>query len=176
MLKENDIQKSVLEKIHAGNVSMRSRIFFTIRAIFIGAISLLILAASLFILSFVFFSVRESGVHYLLEFGEQGIGAFVALFPWRTLLLVFLLLIALEILLRNFKFGYRFPLLRIFLWILVTGVLGSILIGFTPLHSFLLSKADNDQLPLIGSWYEQIHDSHLAQGVYRGEVSSTTQT
>lgn len=153
---------------------MHSRIFFALRAFFIGAIAVFVLAASLFILSFIFFSVRESDVHYLLEFGEHGIGTFLAIFPWLTLLFALALLVALGALLHNFKFGYRFPLFRIFLGILAVGIVGSVLVGLTPLHSFLLSQADNDRLPLLGPWYEQLHDSHQKQGVYRGDITSLT--
>ena len=172
MLKEPDIQQTVLEKIHAGDVSMHSRMFFLLRTILFSVVALLVLALSLFVLSFVFFSVHESGVRYLLEFGEGGIGAFVVLFPWTSLVLFILLLLALEFLVRRFTSAYRLPLLRIFLWILVIGVVGSTLVGFTPLHSFLLAEADKDQLPILGPLYEQLRDSHLDQGVYRGTVAS----
>ncbi|MHB0865331.1 MAG: hypothetical protein ACYC1Y_00260 [Minisyncoccota bacterium] len=176
MLPENDIQKNVLEKIRAGGVSMRSRAYFMRRTALLGAAAALVLLGALFMLSFVFFSVRESGVGYLLEFGEHGIGTFVTLFPWTSLTLFIACIVILEMLVRRFSFSYRFPLLRIFLWILVVGILGSTIIGFTPLHASLLSAADRDQLPLIGSWYEQIHDSHVEQGVYRGSITSIAAT
>ncbi len=112
---------------------MRSRAYFLFRAALAGAAALLVLAGALFMLSFLFFSVRESGVGYLLEFGEHGIGAFVALFPWTSLLLFVAFVILLEVIVRRFSFSYRFPLLRIFLWILIIGIVGSTLIGFTPL-------------------------------------------
>ena len=172
MLPENDIQKNVLEEIRKGAVLMRPRIYFILRAALIGIAAFVLLLAALFILSFIFFSIRESGVQFLLEFSEQGLATFVTLFPWLTLLIVFALFVLLEALLRNFSFGYRLPLLRIFLWLLVVGLVGSTLLGFTPLHTFLLSKADNGELPLLGNWYESIHDSHQDKGVYRGAVTS----
>lgn len=172
MLKENDIQKSVLEKIRAGGVSMHSRAYFILRIILVSVIALVVLAGAFFVLSFVIFSVHESGVRFLLEFGERGLMTFVTLFPWTSLLLFVLFLVVLEFLVRRYTSAYRLPLLRIFLWILVVGITGSMLIGFTPLHSFLLSEADNDQLPILGALYEQVHDSHTDQGVYRGDVTS----
>ncbi|OYV27832.1 MAG: hypothetical protein B7W98_00925, partial [Parcubacteria group bacterium 20-58-5] len=160
MLQENDIQKSVFEKIRAGGVPMHSRAYFILRILFVGGIALVILAGAFFVLSFAFFSVHASGVQFLLEFGEQGLVTFVTLFPWTSLLLFVLFLIALEFLVRRYTAAYRFSLLRIFLWVAAVGVAGSILVGFTPLHSFLLSEADNDQLPVLGTFYEQLHDSH----------------
>lgn len=174
MLKENDIQKQVLEKIHAGGISMHSRMYFILRAVLIGIGALLVLAGALFALSFIFFSVHQSGVRFLLEFGNQGLVTFVTLFPWTSLLLFLALLAALELVVRHFTPAYRFSLLRIFLWVLVIGIIGSTLIGFTPLHSFLLTQADNEQLPVLGSLYKQVHNSHQQQGVYRGDITSVT--
>ena len=176
MLQENDIQNSVLTKIRGGRVSMRSRLYFVLRTILLVLSAALLLAASLFALSFVFFSIRESGIRFLLEFGEHGLAAFTVLFPWAVLLSSLALLVILEILVREFSTVYRFSLLRVFLWILCIGIAGSVLLGLTPLHSSLLSAADTDSLPVLGPLYEQIHDSHEAQGVYRGDVTAVTAT
>ena len=63
-------------------------------------------------------------------------------------------------------------MLEIFLFALATVVVAGIALNFTPLHAMLLSSADRDELPVIGSLYEGLHDSHQAQGVYRGVISS----
>ncbi len=172
MLNENDIQKKVLEKIHTGNVAMHSRIFFILRAVLIGVIAVFVLAISLFALSFAFFSIHASGARFLLEFGSQGFVTFVTLFPWTILFLFVVLLVVLELVMHHYTPAYRFSLLRIFLWVLCISVVGSTLIVFTPLHSFLLHEADNARLPLIGPLYERVHDSHLGHGVYRGAITS----
>ncbi|MFI5260654.1 MAG: hypothetical protein ACHQU0_02575 [Candidatus Paceibacteria bacterium] len=172
MLKETDIQKNVLEKIHAGGVAMHSRTYFVLRTALLGLFALAVLAISFFVLSFVFFSVHESGMRYLLEFNEHGLVIFVSLFPWIPLILFVALLVALEVILRRFEFTSKLPLLRIFLWILIIGIAGSTILGFTPLHASLLGRADNDQLPILGPWYEGIRDSHQTEGVYRGDVTA----
>ncbi len=176
MSQEPDIRKNVLEKINRGEISMRSRIYFMLRAVLIGAAIAVVLAASLFALSFALFSVHASNMRFLLEFGEQGLLTFIMLFPWTLLFFFLFLLVALEFLVYRFTSAYRFSLLRVFLWVFIVGIAGSILLGLTPFHSFLLSEADKDQLPIFGSWYEQIHDSHTDQGIYRGDVTSFTKS
>lgn len=176
MLQENDIQKSVLEKVRTRSVSMRSKLYFALRIVLVGVLSIITLACSIFALSFIYFSVHESGEQFLLGFDQQGLVTFALLFPWLILLLAILLLVTLETLLRNFKFGYRLPLLRIFLWLFGIGAVGSMLVSITPLHSFLLLQADKDQLPILGPLYESIHDSHREQGVYRGNITSITES
>jgi glucan phosphoethanolaminetransferase (alkaline phosphatase superfamily) len=172
MLKETDIQKTVLEKIHCGSIPMHSRRFFVLRGALLMTIAALVLLFSLFVLSFVFFSVQRSGMRFLLEFGSNGLGAFATLFPWAIFVIFLVLLVALELIVREFSTIYRFSLLRIFLSILVIGILGSLLLEMSPLHASLLSAADNDSLPILGPLYEQIHDSHEEQGVYRGDITS----
>lgn len=176
MLKENNIQKKVLDAIHLKGIPMHSRAYFVLRTALVGIVSVLILAGSFFALSFVFFSVHESGERFLLEFSERGLVTLVALFPWKLFFLFVALLIALGLLIRHFTSAYRFPFLRVFLWALIIGITGSTLIGFTPLHPSLLSASDNDQLPILGPLYESLHDSHQEKGVYRGEITTITDT
>lgn len=153
---------------------MRPRLYFVARMALLIAVAALAFLVSVFALSFALFSVYQSGEQFLLGFGAQGVATFLALFPWWTSLLAIFLLLILEALLRNFKFAYQLPLLRFFLWALGVAILGSVLVGSTPLHAFLLERADQDGLPLLGSLYENVHANHWDHGVYRGYVSSTT--
>lgn len=155
---------------------MHSRAYFTLQnaLAFIGAFT--VLGGSLFALSFVFFDVRASGASYLLDFGARGFAAFAELFPWVPFLFALVLLLVLENLARRLTFAYRFPLLRSFLWVLVVGIGGSTLIGFTPLHAALLNASDNKQLPVLGPLYEQVREPHEDDGVYRGTVQKVTGT
>ena len=79
---------------------------------------------------------RISCERFLLEFSERGLTTFVALFPWTFFFLFVVLLIAFGLLMRRFTSAYRFPFLRVFLWILVIGITGSTLIELTPFHAF----------------------------------------
>lgn len=151
---------------------MRPRVYFLFRIILMAALAVVTFALAMLVLSFVFFSIHESGEQFLLGFGYRGFLAFAALFPWGLLAVTIVLILLLDYVLRYFKFGYRVPMLRIFLIVLAGVVVAGIGINITPFHSSLLTTADSDRLPLIGSWYEQIHDSHQSQGVYRGVVSS----
>lgn len=174
MSNETNIQQRVLEKIRSGKVAMRPRLYFMLRLALIGTVAVAAFLASVFALSFALFSVEKSGEAFLLGFGSRGIATFLALFPWWTSLLAVALLILLEALVRDFS--YRLPLLRLFLAALAVAALGSVLLAATPLHAFLLSRADRDALPLLGPLYEGIHDNHWDHGVYRGYVTAKTGT
>lgn len=173
MLPENDIQKNVLEKIRTGEVSMHSRSYFTFREILIDGGVVLVSVLSLFVLSFLFFSIQQSDQQYLLTFGGKGTLAFLELFPWLALLLSIALLISLEALLRHFTFGYRLPALRLFLFAILVGIAGSVVVGLTPLHAYLLGAAEQERLPgVISSLYNQALNSEASRGIYRGTVIS----
>jgi hypothetical protein len=171
----DSIQHAVLEKVRAGTLRRRPRWQFMLRIIATVAVSMLLFVTSAFVISFIIFSLHESGEQFLLGFGWHGIAVFLLLFPWPEALLVLGLLLILEWLLQGFKAGYRVPLLNIFVGIIGISILLGIAINFTPLHAMLLGSADRGHLPVLGESYEHIFDSHEGDGVCRGVVVSVGQ-
>ncbi len=171
-MNSDEIKTNVLERIRRGEVHMRPKAYFVARAALLIVSALLALATTVFIVSFVLFSVRQSGVIFLLGFGGQGLLTFLTIIPWWLLLLAFACLIVLELLVRRFRFGYRVPVLEVMLVSFVAVLLVAAGVSLSPVHSSLLNAADRDTLPLVGLLYEQVHDSHKAQGIYRGVVTA----
>ncbi len=167
---QQEIQKNVLARIKSGDTHMRSRLFFVVRVAATIAAAAIALIFSGLVLSFIIFSVRESGEQFLLGFGSRGIVTFFALFPWLAFALAIAALFVLEWLLQGFKFGYRISLLSIFLVACVVSASFAALVNLTPLHGVLLGRADKDSLPVIGEMYETVRDSHANQGVFRGTI------
>jgi len=170
MLNPTEIQKNVLEKIRSGKVEMRSRAYFVVRSALVGVAAFLVFAVALFTLSFIFFSIRESGVQLLLAFGPPGVFTFLTLFPWVVFFLCLALLVLLGEVMRRSTIAYRLPLVRLFGGILGGALVVSALLLLTPLHAALLSAADHDHLPLLRPPYEHIHAPHPEHGIYRGEI------
>ena len=166
------IAQKVLERVSAGKVQMRSKTYFVVRVAMTAFLAILTLAVSVWVVSFIFFSIHESGELFLLGFGSRGVVVFLSLFPWLSLIIDLGLLFLLELLLQRFKFGYRTPLLSIFVGVLLVSIILGIAFDFLPIHSMLLDRADSGQLPVIGEMYESIRDSHQNQGVFRGTVTS----
>jgi hypothetical protein len=169
---QQEIQQKVLERLKRGDVRMRSRAYFLGHIILAAALSVLVLILSAYVLSFIAFSIHESGEQFLLGFGIRGVETFFELFPWLAILIDVVLILILEWLLQGFKFGYRISLLLLFgIVIVVSGLIASA-IALTPLHMSLLGMADRDDLPVIGEMYESIRDSHENQGIFRGTITS----
>jgi len=167
-----DYKTEVLEKIRRKEVSMRPKIYFIAKLAVVIFLSVLLFLGLIFTLSFVFFSIHESGEQFLLGFGSRGVITFFELFPWAIIAFCMVVFFLLEWTLRRFKFSYRLPLLRIFLYTIVAAVVLGILFTFTPAHTALLKKAEVGELPVVGGMYEAIHDSHQDKGIVRGDIVS----
>jgi len=167
-----DLKKTILEKVHQKEISMHSRGYFLFRVVALICIAIIAFALLAFSLSFVFFSIHQSGEQFLLGFGMRGIIAFLILFPWGILIFTILLFFFFEWLLRYFKFSYRLPMVKILLYTLLVTVLVSIIVVLSPVHLKLLKEAEMDKLPLIGRFYESIEDSHQNEGVLKDTVLS----
>ncbi len=169
---QNSIRENVLEKIKTGEIRKLPRAYFVLRIIATLFVGVLLLAGSALVASFIFFSLHESGEQFLLGFGLQGVAIFLKLFPWLFLAFDLLLVFLLEWLLQGFSFGYRIPLLNIFVSIVLASVVLGGVISLTPLHQELLHLSDKHELPIFAPAYEHIFDSHDDDGVCRGIVAS----
>lgn len=173
--KKDSIQQSVLDKIRAGTIRRRPRWQFMLRIVSAVIVAALLLIFSALVISFILFSLHESGEQFLLGFGVHGIEVFLSLFPWLFALIALGLIILLEWLLQGFKLGYRIPLLNIFLGIMGVSIILGALISSTPLHTTLLRISDKNELPVIGAPYQHVLDHHEDQGISRGKVISVGQ-
>ena len=169
---EHNIQDQVLKQIRGGKIRIRSKAYFVFRIVLTVFVTVLALLVSAFVISFLLFSIHESGEQFLLGFGSNGILTFFILFPWISFLVDIGILLFLEWLLLSFKIGYRISFLGIFLSVFVCSTVLGIIITLTPLHRMLLGDADRGSLSIIGRVYEGIHDSHAGQGVFKGTITS----
>ena len=148
MNEEKGMKDEILRKINADTVRMRPKVYFTIQVGSLIILVLMILVVSVFICNFILFGIRLNNHDTLLGFGPRGIEAFLMLFPWSLLILDAALVVLLEWLLRQFRFGYKSPVLFLFLaLILITGAVGLILDRETPLNDMLLRGSDEHLLP-----------------------------
>jgi len=165
--------KSVLDKIQAGDVRMKSKSYFIAKMVMIIVVALLVLLTSAFFVSFISFSLRASGRLILLGYGWQGLKIFLITFPWGLFLVDLILAVILERMLRSFKFGYRSPLVYLFGGVLVVVVVAGVAIdNETPFHSLVWHAERNGNMPafLFGGLYNNVRQPPHNEGVFRGTV------
>ena len=169
---QNELQSKVLARLHKSGVCPRSRAYFVVRALFVACLSVFVLMLSAYTLSFIVFTLYASGQQFLLGFGLRGVRAFLMLFPWVAVALDIACIGLLSWLLQSFKFGYRISIVSLIATVVIMSGLIASAIDMTPIHGWLLDRADRGDLPIIGEIYNDIRASHSDQGVFRGTIQS----
>lgn len=151
-----NLQDKIIKKIQDGEVRMRPRLYFVLRAVALAAVVLATLVVSVFICNFLFFTLRLNGHESLLA-RPGGFLLFLRFFPWELLALDILLLALLDWLVRKFGFGYRTPLVYIaILSLALVFSMGFAIDRATDLNDRVLRHADDDDLPFpFGGVYER---------------------
>ena len=147
------LKEKVLGKIQAKKLSMHPKYYFWMRVAALVVVSILVLLISVFIFNFLLFSIRISSSDAFLGFGLRGWQAFLAFFPWDLLAVDAVLVAVLLWLLRQFKFGYKNPMLYVLLGICVLTVGAGIAVDQTTgINERFLKDAHEHRLPppLIG--------------------------
>jgi hypothetical protein len=174
-----NMRENLFAKIDANDVRMHSRTFFMVKIAGIIVLALAVLAITVLIGNLLFFTLRLNGQDSLLSNGAHGFALFLQVFPWPLLILDAVLIFFLERLLRQFKFGYRSPMLYIVLVLIMVAALGGVLIDrSTPLNDDLLHQADQGHLPPpFGALYQgSRHAPPAGSGLYRGVITALTAT
>jgi len=165
---QNDTMKEeVLKAIHDGQVKMRPKWqFITKTALFVAGVVLAVLAV-LYLVSFIVFVLRQTGVWFVPYFGPQGFGIFFMSLPWVLIALAVIFMLLLEILFKRYSFAYARPFLYSALAVIFLGIIGGIIIGETPLHERFFDAAENGQLPFAAPFYEHFgqRPSNVTVGV-----------
>jgi hypothetical protein len=167
---KKEIKESVLKAIADGRVSMRPRWHFVLTAA-LAATGIVILGlAILYLASFIFFVLRETGILFVPAFGASGFFAFMRALPWLLILLTIVFVAILEVLVRRFAFAYRRPLAYSVLGIVGTVLLGGFLIVQTSFHHELFVSAAHHELPIVGGFYRNFGMPHSGDDVHHGTV------
>ena len=167
-----DMKSRVLAEIKTGKINMRPRFYFVIQVVALIVVAFITLLISSFLVSFIIFSIVESGRMFAFGFGLRGFFIFFALFPWVLFLIEIGLIVLLQWLIKQFKFGYRTSFAVLLLVILCVSVGISIIIESTPIHPALLRRAEQKSLPIFGVLYRGIHRPPPQDGFIRGTISA----
>ncbi len=152
---KKNMRDRILEKIESRELSMRPKIYFTLKIAALVVVALATLIISIFIFNFILFSIRINSHDSLLSFGPRGITTFIFFFPWWLLLFDIALVALLEWLVRSFRFGYRVPILYLLLGILALTTLTALALDRgTDLNDRLLVRADHHELFFADEFYE----------------------
>ncbi len=152
---KKSIKDAVLEGIKHGDIKKIPKVFFTAKnALFLIAI-IIAFGFSLFLISFIFFTLQMSELWYLPMFGFKGVELLLGNFPWFLILVVVLFVVLLEYFVSRFRFAYRQPLLYSSIFIIITVVVVSIFVRQTPLYQVIYSQTEQGKFKLMKPFYDQ---------------------
>jgi len=163
------IKEKILEKIKSGQIKMRPKIYFILKTLLIvgGVLGFGLLI--IFLISFIRFHLRASGIWYLPGFGFRGLGIYLRLLPWFLIFICLVLILILEILAKRFAFVWRRPIFYSLLAIIFIALIGGFIIEKTPFHPNLLLQAREGRLPFAGPVYRDFGMPSF-KDVHRGVV------
>jgi hypothetical protein len=171
---KKSIRERVLEAVKGGDIKMKPKWHFVLRAVLgiIGACILLF--AILYLASFIIFILRRTGVWFVPVFGSRGWFEFLLALPWLLILLSLAFIAVLEVFVRKYSFAYRRPMLYSVLTILFLAIVGGFVVASTPLHGRIFRYAEEHQLPFARPFYRQFGDRGF-ENIHPGKVTGVTQ-
>ena len=168
---KDSIKESVLSKIESGQIKMKPKWQFILKALFVIFGITLSALTIIFLGSFIFFVLRQNGLLFVPAFGLRGWGAFIFSLPWALILVSLIFLFILEILVRRYSFAYRKPILYSLVGIIVLVLLVSFVMSRVGLHQRALIFSRTGNLPIAGPLYRN-YEENKPENVYFGEITS----
>lgn len=152
--KEKSIKEGILSQIKAGQAKMRPKWHFVLRAALFVVGVFTALVALIYVVSFIFFVLRQTGIWFVPVFGFQGIAVFLVSLPWLLIVLAVIFVVLLEVLIKQHSMAYSKPILYSL----------AIIVGLAGLTGFAISKAGMHE-----KFYEfaQLHKMPIADSIYQ---------
>ncbi|MFH0873343.1 MAG: hypothetical protein V1846_00680 [Candidatus Komeilibacteria bacterium] len=148
------ITEQILQTIKDRQVKMVPRWHFVLRTTLVAVGTMLVGCGLLYLISFIFFMLRQTGVWFVPAFGLSGWMHFLFALPWLLIGLALIFIVVLELLVRHYSLAYRRPLLVSALTVIAIVVVGGFIVErSTPIHRELLREAEGGRLPFAGPVY-----------------------
>lgn len=166
---KKSIREDILAAIKSGQVKMRPKWHFVLKAV-LAVLGVLILLLTIFYLaSFIIFILRQTGILFVPVFGPQGWYAFFAHLPLFLIILLIIFIIILELLVRHYSFAYRRPLLYSVLGISILAAIGAFAVANSSFHGGMSKYAEKNRETFVGRFYGEYGRPRF-RDVHRGMI------
>ncbi len=143
----NNLQEDILHKIKAGEIDMKPKWRFVLEAGLWLSGLLVALLVTIYLISFVMYFLKESGLIFAPGYGFRGISLFVISSPWVLIIMSLVFIVILYFLIKRYTFSFRQPLLFTMIGIVVCVIIGSIFIQQTTIHERVHRFTQRHELP-----------------------------
>lgn len=149
----SSVREHVFSKIERGEAQMRTRRYFALKDALVAAVILLIVFILLYLMSFILFVLRRTGVWFAPAFGFRGVEVFLASLPWFLIIVAAFFAILAEMFMRRYAFIYRKPVVYSFIAIIALVAAGGFLMSRTAFHPGMFRYVEEHEVPLMASFY-----------------------
>lgn len=172
-INKNAIRDRVLEAIKSDQVKMRPKWHFILKAVFAAVGGIILLLSIVYLASFIFFILRQTGVIFVPIFGFRGWYAFLVSIPWLLVLLLLIFIVLLEILARHYSFAYRRPLIYFAIVVLLFVIIGGYIVATTHFHDRMFRYSQRHRLPFAGQMYRGYGEQRF-KNIHQGIITEIT--
>lgn len=166
----NDLQKKLLTKIKNGEIEMTPRWRMVLRSVLWSSVLVVAVLVAVYILSFILFTLHQTGVWFAPQFGWNGMVLLIVSSPWILITALLFFLVILYVLVSQYSFSYRKPLVYSLVGVVLVVVAVSSFIQQLAVHDRIQKFADRHDVPGIGRLYRGVAD-HVPPEVTIGEVT-----
>ena len=170
-----NIQENILNKIKSGEVDMKPRWHFLLRSLLLVLGVLIVALIGVYLLSFVLFTLRQSGVSSIPLYSFRGISQFVISSPWLLSATVGAFVLLLQVLVSKYSFSYRRPLLYSAIGIALIVLVGSFVIEQTTIHPRIQQFTEQHNTPLLAPMYRDIQN-YRPDNLILGTITEVQET
>ena len=152
----NDFKQNILKKIKNGELDMRPHWHFVLKGLLMLVGIIVVALCVIYLLSFILFTLKQTGVGFAPLYGFKGLGMFVLSSPWLLIVFAAVFLVLLYILVSKYSFSYQRPLIYSMLGVVLLVLVSSFVIGQTSAHRSLQQFAEHNNVPGLAPLYRGV--------------------
>ncbi len=147
------LKDTILAHIQNGTLTMKPKW----QTVLIGLLYLcgivLVTLVSIYLLSFVLFTLRETGLWWMPGFGGMGLVFFITHSPWLLISVTLLFLLILYVLVRHYGHNYRQRTIYVLIGTVLIAILGGAILDYLAVHDHMRRMVDQERLPGLAPLY-----------------------
>ncbi len=167
-------KKEILDKIKNGELDMKPKWHFVLKSalLLVGTVIAALLAV--YFLSFVIFTLKETGVGFSVLYGFKGISLFVMHSPWILISATVVFVGILYLLITHYSFSYQKPLVYSMVGVVLFALVGSVIIEQTTMHAKLQQYSEQTEVPVFPPMYRGAK-ALPTENIVHGEILEVTE-
>lgn len=146
---ENNKGENLIRQIQSGEVKMLPKSYFVAKSALFLLGLVLLMALTVFFVSYVVFHLQVSGAWNLSGFGILGLRDMALSLPWLILCLIAVFTVLLLWFVERYPLVYQRPLLYSLGGMALVVLVGGYLVSITPLHSYFLKTFGPEKSPVV---------------------------